>query len=182
MKRVFCRILLIVGVVSLTQLRLSTNGTTESQVMNNGDSIISTLGNFKATLEKSGCRLAIYGFNNISNNYQFVGRYNSSLYAGDCNRLSIDGGRLVTDSGQQYLTAYNVAYNYSTVFTIDDEGVLRLISTYIMQNMVDIVSNETSISTFKTSNPYIRSFSQYSVSFSNVFTAIQNNRNWKFIV
>jgi hypothetical protein len=104
------------------------------------------------------------------------------LYTGDCNRLSIDGGKLITDSGQQYLTAYNLAYNYSTVFTIDDEGVIRLISTYIMQNMVDIVSNETMITQFKTSNPYIRSFSQYSVSFANTFTPIQNERNWKFIV
>jgi hypothetical protein len=50
MKRVFCGILLIVVVVSITQLRLSTNSTLTSTYLNNGDSLISTLGNFKATL------------------------------------------------------------------------------------------------------------------------------------
>ena len=33
-----------------------------------------------------------------------------------------------------------VSYNDSTVFTIDDQGVFRLISTYVKPNIVDLVS------------------------------------------
>lgn len=34
----------------------------------------------------------------------------------------------------------NEAHNDSTILTIDDEGVLRLVSTYIKVNRVDLVS------------------------------------------
>jgi len=105
-----------------------------------GDSLISTLGHFKATLQQSGCKLGINKFNNNTNAYENIGNYTSSLFTGDCNELVIQDGAIVTDSGKQYLATQNIAYNYSTTFTIDDQGVMRLISTYTMQNMVDIVS------------------------------------------
>lgn len=141
MKSFFCGIFLLSFAYSLVQVRLTTNGTEAAKYLNAGDSIISTLGYFKATLQKSGCALTVYKFNTANNTYQNLGNYQSSLYSGDCNQLSIQGGMLVTDGGKTYLTAPNIAYNYSTIFTIDDQGVMRLISTYMMQNMVDIVSN-----------------------------------------
>lgn len=61
----------------------------------------------------------------------------------------------------------NDSFNYSTVLTIDDEGVIRLIGTFISPNQVDIVSEETLIEDFKTENKYIRAFSEYEVSFTS---------------
>lgn len=51
---------------------------------------------------------------------------------------------------------------------------MRLISTYIMQNMVDIVSTEAAITQFQVNNSLLRAYSQFSVSFSDTFNAIKN--------
>jgi hypothetical protein len=174
MKSLFCGIFLISVSYCLVQLRLSTNGTDASKSLNANDSIISTLGNFKATLQQSGCSIAVFKFNNVTNNYESQGNYKSSLYTGDCSALTIQGGQLVTDNNKQYLLAPNLAYNYSTTFTIDDQGVIRLISTYIMQNMVDIVSTEATITQFQVNSSLLRAYSQFSVSFSDTFNAIKN--------
>lgn len=51
---------------------------------------------------------------------------------------------------------------------------MRLIGTYIQENRVDIVSNETVIDRFKTDNKYVKSFSQLSVTFGDRFDAFEN--------
>ena len=82
----------------------------------------------------------MYNFNNRSNGYDYKGDYHSTTFSGDCNNLQIKEGRIETDNGSSYLTVTNIDYNYSTIFTIDDEGVMRLIGTFIQDNRVDIVS------------------------------------------
>ena len=63
----------------------------------------------------------------------------------------------------------NKSFNYSTVLTIDDEGAIRLIGTYISPNQVDIVSEETLIEDFKMENKYMKAFSELEVSFTSRF-------------
>lgn len=41
-------------------------------------------------------------------------------------------GELQTESGDRYMFAENLAYDHSTTFTIDDLGVMRLISTFVL--------------------------------------------------
>jgi hypothetical protein len=121
-----------------TYLRLSTTGT---RTLNVGDSLISTLGLFKATLQTNGCTIAVYRFNTVSNVYLLMGNYSSTMYSGNCNYLTIQNSMLLDNSGRPYLTTPITSYNYSTIFNIDDEGVMRLISSYMLPNMVDIVSS-----------------------------------------
>lgn len=103
MKSLFCGIFLICVSYCLVQLRLSTNGTEVSKSLKANDSIISTLGNFKATLQQSGCSIVVYKFNNVTNSYESQGNYKSSIYTENCSALLIQGGKLVTDSNKLYL-------------------------------------------------------------------------------
>ena len=139
MKQLFYMAFLIAYTCCVTHIRLSTNSVND-KVLLPEDSIISTLGLFKAVLKKSKCALSVMAFNNRTNLYDFKGDYYSELFTGDCNQIHIKDGRLETDTGSRYLSVENLDYNYSTIFTIDDEGVMRLIGTFIQDNRVDIVS------------------------------------------
>lgn len=180
MKQLFYMAFLIAYTCCVTHIRLSTNSVND-KVLLPEDSVISTLGLFKAVLKKSKCALSVMAFNNRTNLYDFKGDYYSELFTGDCNQIHIKDGRLETDTGSRYLSVENLDYNYSTIFTIDDEGVMRLIGTFIQDNRVDIVSKQKVISNFKTTNKYIRAYSELAVMFSDRFDAIENERRWKFI-
>lgn len=170
MKSLFYVVFLIAISQSITHHRLSTNQPND-KILQVDESIISTLGLFKAVLKKIKCTLTVMAFNNVTNKYDYKGDYLSSVFTGDCNSLQIKDGRLETDTGSPYLTVTNVDYNHSTIFSIDDQGVMRLIGTYIQENRVDIVSNETVIDQFKTNNKYVKSFSQLVVAFFDRFDA-----------
>lgn len=173
MKKVFYLIFLIAYTYCVNHLRLSTSSVKDKTLLPE-ESISSTLGLFKAVLKKSKCVLSVYKFNNRTNVYDYKGDYHSTTFTGDCNNLTIKQGLIVADNRSPYLAVTNIDYNHSTVFTIDDEGVMRLIGTFIQDNRVDIVSTETIITTFKTVNKYAKAFSQLIVAFSDQYAAIEN--------
>ncbi len=87
MKKIVLLSLLIMLSLQATQFRLNTN---EVSKMNVGDSIISTLGYFKATLQQTRCTLAISQFK--SGSYVNVGNYTSQDVSGNCRSLTIIDG------------------------------------------------------------------------------------------
>ena len=110
--------------------------------MDVGDSLISTLGEFKATLQGNDCSLLVERFNHQTNNYSNHGVFKSPVYVTFCNYIAVRSDRIITSNNSTYLSVDNLAYNHSTIFMIDDQAVLRLISTYIMPNIVDLKSEE----------------------------------------
>lgn len=94
MKKVICQLLFASIVLSLTTHRLSQGYLAETNTINSGDSIVSTLGLFKATLVSSGCGLRIDLFNNSTNKYDNKGVYTSSLFSGNCTSLTVKEGRI----------------------------------------------------------------------------------------
>jgi hypothetical protein len=87
MSKIVLLSLLIILALQSTQFRLSTN---EVSKLNVGDSLISTLGYFKATLQQNGCTLAISYFKNGS--YANAGNYTSQGVSGNCKSLTIIDG------------------------------------------------------------------------------------------
>lgn len=174
MKRVALVCLLIAISLQATLYRLNTN---ENSKLNVGDSLTSTLGYFKATLQQTGCTLALSTFTKGA--YTSVGNYTSPNVTGNCRSLSIADGAVVTESNTTYMWVGS-GYNLSTIMTIDDWGVIRLIGTYQLPNYVDQVSQEVTISQFSRNQTYVYPTSQLSVSFMNFFNTITNTRNWQF--
>lgn len=72
-------------------------------------------------------------------------------------------------------------YNLSTILTIDDWGVIRLIGTYQLPNYVDQVSEEFTISQFLRNQTYVYPASQLGVDFTNSLS-LTNTRNWQFSI
>lgn len=72
------------------------------------------------------------------------------------------------------------SFNYSTVFTIDDQGVIRLIGTYIILNRVNQWSFQTNITTFQKNQTYFLSASQLTVPFGGTYNPLTNTRGWVF--
>jgi hypothetical protein len=134
MKNIVLVSFLLIITLQVSQFRLSTN---EVIKLNVGDYLVSTLGNFKATLQQSGCTLAISTFKSPS--YVSVGNYTSPDVSGNCKSLSIADGAIVTESNTTYMSVGS-GYNLSTILTIDDWGVIRLIGTYQLPNYIDQVS------------------------------------------
>ena len=56
---------------------------------------------------------------------------------------------MITDTGNTYMEVSSESFNESTIFTIDDEGVIRLVGTYVKLNRVDYVSAETNYTDFR---------------------------------
>lgn len=72
------------------------------------------------------------------------------------------------------------SFNESTIFTIDDLGVLRLIGTYIKLNRVDQESFETNVSKFYTPNKFIYAGTQLNVKFTSSYGPLVNDKGWGF--
>jgi hypothetical protein len=72
------------------------------------------------------------------------------------------------------------SFNDSTIFTIDDLGVLRLIGTYINSNQASQTSVETNVTKFLTPNKYIYAGTQLTVGFADSFGPISNNMGWTY--
>lgn len=155
--------------------RLNTNEVVRLSV---GDALVSTLGYFKATLQAKDCALAISSFSENST-YVSAGSYISPNVSDNCQFLSIIDGAVVTDSNQSYIYVGS-GYNLSTILTIDDWGVIRLIGTYQLPNYQDQISNELTISDFLKNSTFVYPASQLSVGFNDVFPALLNLRNWSF--
>lgn len=134
MKTAFSLSLLLIITLQATHFRLNTN---EVKSLSTGDSLISTLGYFKATLAQSGCTLQISMLKGSS--YKNVGNYSSPNVTGNCKQLVIADGSVVTESNTSYMSVGS-GYNLSTILTIDDCGVIRLIGTYQDPDFVHQVS------------------------------------------
>lgn len=153
MKNFFCTIFLITIAQALQKFRLSS---LDSFQLTPNNTIVSTLGNFRCGLRKTGCKLAVDIFDNATSKYTSKGNYSSTLYTGDCEYLNITDGKIVTDTGATYLNVTGISFNYSTTFTIDDEGVMRLIGTYIPASFINMVSSVRTIDEFRTQGNYFR--------------------------
>lgn len=173
MRKALSLAFLIIIASSLTHFRLNTNEVTR---LNVGDSLISTMGLFKATLLNNQCVLSIENFNG-NNAYTKLGNYSSPDYNGNCNALVISEGRVATDGGQTYLSV-GVSFNISTILTIDDWGVIRLIGTYQLPDFRNQESFEVNITTFQASHTYIYTGTQREVGFSVRFGPVVNKNNW----
>ena len=175
MQKVLLLALWVTLISSATYFRLNTAETTR---LNIGDSLISTMGLFKATLLQNQCVLSIENFNG-NNGYNKLGNYSSPDFTSNCNYLQIVEGRVATDNNSTYLSVGN-SFNISTILTIDDTGVIRLIGTYQLPDFRSQESFEVNITTFKTSHTYIYSASQLSVNFVTRFGPISNKNRWDF--
>jgi hypothetical protein len=125
MKEAVLMTLLLIITSQVTLFRLNTN---ENTKLNVGDALVSTLGYFKATLLQTGCTLSISMIKNSA--YVNVGNYTSQNVTGNCKSLTISDGVVVTESNTTYMYVGGIGYNLSTILTIDDWGVIRLIGTY----------------------------------------------------
>lgn len=72
------------------------------------------------------------------------------------------------------------SFNQSTILTLDDNGIIRLIGTFIAMNRVDDISTELNISDFKKNQSFVTAQSQYQVNFVDQFPTIQNLRGWSY--
>jgi len=73
------------------------------------------------------------------------------------------------------------SFNESTIFTIDDLGVMRLIGSYIKLNRVDQESFETSINQFYIQQKYIYSGTQLNVKFTSTYGPLVNDNGWGYM-
>ena len=120
-------------------------------------------------------------FDKAASNYLTKGNYSSDIYSGNCEYLQVEEGKVTTDSGMDYIRVNSSSSNYSTIMTIDDEGVIRVIATHIGANRVNIFSEETVIDKFKIEQKYIRAYSNLDVDFTTRINPVANERRWKFI-
>lgn len=84
MKNLFYDLFLITVCYCLSSRKLDTNGTAAERKLIPGDYILSTMGIFRATLEKTGCGIRAEIFNNLTNGYDFKGKYFSPDIKKDC--------------------------------------------------------------------------------------------------
>ncbi len=88
--------------------------------------------------------------------YTQKGNYTNPAITNDCEYLELAEGKLLTNTGQEYMKVTNPPYT-STSLTIDDNGVIRLMA---MENSLtaQILPKESvfSIVNFQTDNPFIR--------------------------
>lgn len=117
-------------------------------------------------------------FSPATDSYTRLGNY-SSPNTSSCRYLKVTEGQLVTDTNQAYMWVGS-SFNSSTIFTIDDNGVMHLIGTYINLNRVDQTSAEFNVSNFQKSQSFMIAKSQFQVNFNDAFPTLTNNRNWTF--
>ena len=136
------------------------------------------MGLFKATLLQNQCLLSIENFNG-NNGYTKIGNYSSPDFTGNCNSLVISEGRVATDNNSTYMSV-GTSFNISTILTIDDWGVIRLIGTYQLPDFRNQESFELNVTTFQTNHTYVYTGTQATVGFAVRFGPILNQRNWEF--
>ena len=91
----------------------------------------------------------------------------------------IEQGRLTTDNNFTYLQVGS-SFNISTLFTIDDWGVIRLVGTYQLPDFRNQESFEVNVTTFRTNNTYVYSGTQANIGFTYQFGPILNQNKWEF--
>lgn len=128
---------LVRGVEAVDLFRISTE-IDQIQTLKVNDSLISTLGRYRATLTQDQCRLKIQKFSPKSLSYTDQGYFKSKLSNYNCSYLTIKSGQITTDADAIYMFLSVQDYNHSTILTIDDSGVIRIIGT-IQKN---IASND----------------------------------------
>lgn len=74
------------------------------------------------------------------------------------------------------------SFNISTIFTIDDWGVIRLIGTYQLPDFRNQESFEVNVTTFRTKHSFIYTATQVTIPFIYQFGPVTNQRNWDFSV
>ena len=71
-------------------------------------------------------------------------------------------------------------YNLTTMLTIDDVGIIRLIGTYQLPDFKNQVSEEFNVTTFLKNQTYIFPVTNIAITFMTFFPALINARNWQF--
>lgn len=87
---------------------------------------------------------------------------------------------LLANNNFTYISVNNTQANFSTVFTIDDWGVLRLVGSSRVNLTEAYFSQENAISNFKIENKYVKSFTKLMVNYPDVFPTLTNERGWNF--
>ena len=72
------------------------------------------------------------------------------------------------------------SFNISTILTIDDWGVLRLIGTYQLPDFRNQESFQYNVTTLQTKHKFIYTGTQQTVGFTYKFGPIVNQRSWEF--
>lgn len=108
-----------------------------------------------------------------------MGNYSSPDFSGNCNSLSISEGRVATNNNSTYMTVGS-SFNISTILTIDDWGIIRLIGTYQLPDFRNQESFEFNVTSFTTTHTLFYPASQKSVSFADKFGPIVNDGSWEF--
>lgn len=72
------------------------------------------------------------------------------------------------------------SYNLTTILTIDDLGIIRLIGTYQLPDYVHQVSEELNVTTFKKNQTFIFPVTNININFMTSFPSLTNNRSWQF--
>lgn len=131
--------------------RLSTQSD-QIQTLRINDSIISTLGRYRATLTQDQCRLKIQKFSPKTLNYTDKGYFKSILSNYNCSSLTIKPGQIITDFNAIYMFLSVQDFNHSTILTIDDTGVIRIIGS-VQKNIAsndgqDLVSYQNNFTDF----------------------------------
>jgi hypothetical protein len=96
--------------------------------------------------------------------------------------LQVSNGSLMTNDNFTYMTVMIAGrdFNISTILTIDDWGIIRLIGTYQLPDFRNQESLEFTVSTFQSSNNYIYPASKLEVTFMTQFGPVTNQNNWEF--
>ena len=85
----------------------------------------------------------------------------------------------MTDNAFTYMYV-GPAYNLSTILTIDDWGVIRLIGTYQLPDFRNQISQELTIKTFESKATFVYPVSEISINFVTSFPEVNNLRNWQY--
>ena len=118
--------LLFISVKCSIYHRLDSNG---QNTLNAEDSLASTFGIFRITLKEADCKLSVQRFDKNERRYKNIGDYQSPSFNANCKNLTISNGTILTNTNATYMAVNNANSNFSTILTIDDEGIIRLVAT-----------------------------------------------------
>ena len=122
MKR-FIALLLLLAVQALVVKQANE---AENPVFNLNDTMLSTMGMFRLTLQSHNCTLKIEKFNSGLLKYEPYRNCYSNQYAGgNCSSLSVKNGTVKTDHGTIYAKLSSQDYS-ETALIIDDTGAIQL--------------------------------------------------------
>jgi len=116
--------LLLLLVVQAAILKQVNEG--QNPIFNVNDTLISTMGLYRMTLQTQNCTLKIEKFDsNLLKYSPYRSCYSKYFSGGSCNFLTVKNGTLRTDNGTIYAKLSNQNYA-DTALVIDDTGAIQL--------------------------------------------------------